>query len=106
MDVGSREYGQASLGFQFWKDSELLPWSWPMHPLSCLECSISLSPLPLHMVLASMPLSQRGLAWPGHPRKSTSLITLFPTLVYVRHKFQQICVCLLLCPRKLWTICG
>ena len=64
----------------------------PMHPLSCLEYSISLSPFPLHMALASMPLSHSGLAWPPQekyiPHHTLSSLRLCPPRP--RHKFQQV----------------
>ena len=66
-DIGSHEYGQASLGFQFWKDSKLLPGHRQCTP--CPAWNIPSPCLPFPFIWPWLQCRFPIAAWPGHPRQ-------------------------------------
>lgn len=91
MDAGSHAYGQASLGFQSGRTAG----SFRGHG-QCTPCPARNAPSPCLLFPSIWSWLQCHLpreAWPGHPRKSTSIITLFSLLGPVTSFSKFVCVC-------------
>ena len=90
MDVGSHAYGQASLGFQSGRTAG----SFRGHG-QCTPCPARNVPSPCLLFPSMWSWLQCHLpreAWPGHPRQSTSVITLFSLLGPVTSFSKSVCV--------------